>query len=152
MSPIHQAARQGFAKEAQAYERGRPAYSPALAGWLRESLGVDAGTVALDLGAGTGKFTRLLAGVAGEVAAVEPVDQMRAELQAGLPGLKALKGTAESIPLPDASVDVVTCAQAFHWFASEDALREIHRVPRACSRSFCEQCRPASRPDARRRA
>ncbi|WP_434634935.1 class I SAM-dependent methyltransferase [Chromobacterium sp. CV08] len=152
MDSIHQAASQGFSKEAQAYERGRPAYSPALAGWLRDSLGVDAATAALDLGAGTGKFTRLLATVAGEVVAVEPVDEMRAELQASLPGLRALKGTAEAIPLPDASVDVVTCAQAFHWFAGEDALREIHRVLRACSRSFCEQRSPASRPDARRRA
>ncbi|WP_046166609.1 class I SAM-dependent methyltransferase [Chromobacterium vaccinii] len=128
MDTSHGQAKTGFAREAQAYERGRPEYAPELADWLRRELGLRPDSAALDLGAGTGKFTRLLAMVAGEAAAVEPVDEMRAQLQARLPGLLALKGAAEEIPLPDASMDVVVCAQAFHWFANEDALREIHRV------------------------
>ncbi|ERE16325.1 class I SAM-dependent methyltransferase [Pseudogulbenkiania ferrooxidans] len=128
MDTLHGQAKTGFAREAQAYERGRPEYAPELADWLRRELGLRPDSAALDLGAGTGKFTRLLATVAGEAAAVEPVDEMRAQLQARLPGLRALKGSAEEIPLPDASMDVVACAQAFHWFANEEALREIHRV------------------------
>ncbi|AAQ60418.1 class I SAM-dependent methyltransferase [Chromobacterium violaceum] len=128
MDALHGKARDGFSREAQAYERGRPEYAPELADWLRRQLGLNDRAIALDLGAGTGKFSRLLATVAGETLAVEPVEAMRAQLQARLPSLRALPGTAEAIPLPDASVDAVTCAQAFHWFANERALSEIHRV------------------------
>ncbi|QEL55030.1 class I SAM-dependent methyltransferase [Chromobacterium paludis] len=128
MSAIREEAQQGFSREAAAYDRGRPEYAPELAAWLREALGLGQGAAVLDLGAGTGKFTRLLVDAAGRVAAVEPVDEMRAQLQARLPGVQAMAGTAEAIPLPDASMDAVVCAQAFHWFASEAALAEIHRV------------------------
>ncbi|AXE32096.1 SAM-dependent methyltransferase [Chromobacterium phragmitis] len=128
MAAVHGRAQAGFAKEAQAYERGRPEYAWALTDWLERELGLGADSVALDLGAGTGKFTRLLTGVAGEAIAVEPVAEMRAQLQESLPGTLALAGTAEGIPLPDGAVDAVVCAQAFHWFASETALAEIHRV------------------------
>ncbi|POZ62911.1 methyltransferase domain-containing protein [Chromobacterium alticapitis] len=128
MDGIREEARQGFSKEAGAYDRGRPEYAPQLADWLSGALGLGADSAALDLGAGTGKFTALLAAVAGKIWAVEPVDEMRARLQAKLPVVRALAGTAELIPLPDASVDAVVCAQAFHWFSSEAALAEIRRV------------------------
>ncbi len=59
---------------------------------------------------------------------VEPVEAMRARLSAALPDVEALDGTATSIPLRDASVDAVVCAQSFHWFATRDALAEIYRV------------------------
>ena len=62
--------------------------------------------------------------------AVEPLDEMRAELEVALPGARALAGSAEAIPLPDASTDVVTSAQAFHWFDHDAALPEIARVLR----------------------
>lgn len=84
--------------------------------------------VALDLGAGTGKFTEHLVGRAHEVVAVEPSEQMLSVLRDKLPGVRALVGTAEDIPLPTESVDVVTVAQAFHWFDRDRACAEIARV------------------------
>ncbi|UTH73284.1 class I SAM-dependent methyltransferase [Chromobacterium sp. IIBBL 290-4] len=128
MVAIRDEAEQGFGKEAQAYARGRPEYPEGLRGWLSDTLGVAEGRVALDLGAGTGKFTRLLVDAGATVLAVEPVENMREQLRQRLPMVEALAGSAETIPLPDQSVDVVACAQAFHWFANDKALAEIHRV------------------------
>jgi SAM-dependent methyltransferase len=82
----------------------------------------------LDLGAGTGKFTARLAATGVSVTAVEPVAAMRARLAADLPGVTLRDGTAQAIPRPEASVDVLTCAQSFHWFATPAALAEIARV------------------------
>jgi len=65
-----------------------------------------------------------------EIIAVEPVDAMRAQLSASVPGVRAISGTAEAMGLNDSPVDAVVCAQAFHWFAGEGALAEIHRVLR----------------------
>ena len=62
--------------------------------------------------------------------AIEPLDEMRTELEAALPDVHAVAGSAEAIPLPDASADVVTSAQAFHWFDHDEALPEIARVLR----------------------
>ncbi len=130
MTGIHAAAGTGFAAEAATYVRGRPEYPAGLLPWLARELGIGPGKTALDLGAGTGKFTRLLAGTAATVVAVEPVAQMRARLAADQPAIRALEGTAEAIPLESVSVDAVVCAQAFHWFANAAALREIRRVLR----------------------
>ncbi|CCE05878.1 Methyltransferase type 11 [Bradyrhizobium sp. STM 3843] len=127
---IHEAARRGFSKESASYERGRPEYPDGLLGWLRDSLGAKPGAQVVDLGAGTGKFTRLLARTGADVVAVEPVDAMRERLALASPGIRALAGTAESMPLDDRSVDAMGCAQAFHWFANSRALQEIHRVLR----------------------
>ena len=82
----------------------------------------------LDLAAGTGKLTRLLVDTGTRIVAVEPADGMRRRLEEELPGVEALAGTAEAIPLGDESVDAVTIAQAFHWFDGDAALAEIHRV------------------------
>ncbi|WP_316167006.1 MULTISPECIES: class I SAM-dependent methyltransferase [unclassified Bradyrhizobium] len=127
---VHEAARQGFSKESASYERGRPEYPGGLLGWLSDSLGAKPRAQVVDLGAGTGKFTRLLARTGADVVAVEPVDAMRERLALSSPGVRALAGTAESMPLDDQSVDAVACAQAFHWFANGRALQEIHRVLR----------------------
>jgi SAM-dependent methyltransferase len=83
--------------------------------------------VIVDLAAGTGKLTRLLAGSGATVIAVEPVAEMRAALPASV---QVLEGTAERMPLDTASADLVTVAQAFHWFDGDAALAEIHRVLR----------------------
>ena len=127
-STIHHAASKGYVGAADAYVRGRPDYPPELAGWLREDLGLGPGRTVLDLGAGTGKFTPRLVATGAAVIAVEPVAAMLAKLSAALPAVRALEGTATAIPLPDASVDAVVCAQSFHWFATRLALLEIHRV------------------------
>ncbi len=95
---------------------------------MRDSLGLEPGTAVVDLGAGTGKFTRYLVATGAHVTAVEPVDAMRARLSAALPQVTALAGSATAIPLPDRAVDAVVCAQSFHWFGTTAALREIHRA------------------------
>lgn len=84
--------------------------------------------IALDLGAGTGKFTERLVGRATRLIAIEPSEQMLAVLKAKLADVEAHIGTAESIPVDDGSVDVVTVAQAFHWFDRSPACAEIRRV------------------------
>lgn len=128
MNDIHPAAARGFALGAETYARGRPDYPADIADWLASKLGLGPGSRALDLGAGTGKFTPYLKRTGAEVTVVEPVDAMRAELTARNPDVRALAGSATAIPLPDASVDAVVCAQSFHWFATREALAEIHRV------------------------
>lgn len=125
---VHATAEQGFSNEASTYAQGRPGYPSGLNAWLGDSLGLEAGFRVIDVGAGTGKFTRLLQATGAEVLSVEPVAAMRAEFAKLLPGLAIVEGTAEHIPAPDHTADVVTCAQAFHWFARESALKEMHRV------------------------
>jgi SAM-dependent methyltransferase len=127
---IHRAAARGFARATEAYERGRPGYPPTAVSFLCAELGIGPGRRILDLAAGTGKLTRLLAPSGAELVAVEPVDEMRAALAAAVPGASALAGTAESLPLADDSVDAVVAGSAFHWFRGDEALAEIHRVLR----------------------
>lgn len=127
---MHDAAQKGFACQSAAYERGRPDYPVGLSGWLGTALHLGPGQRVLDLGAGTGKFTRRLLDQGAEVLAVEPVAAMRDRLHQALPLVRALDGTAEALPLTDASIDAVLCAQAFHWFANAAALREMRRVLR----------------------
>lgn len=91
-------------------------------------LGIDAESTALDVAAGTGKFTRLLVPTGARVLAVEPVDSMRRQLALVVPEALPLAGTAESIPLRTGAVDAITVAQAFHWFKLDRALPELHRV------------------------
>jgi len=128
MSEVHQAARQGFSTEAASYARGRPDYPEALLAWLTHTVSLGEGKAVVDLGAGTGKFTRMLCRSGAQVTAVEPVDEMLDRLRSELPGARAVPGTAQAMGLPSASADAVTCAQSFHWFANREALAEIHRV------------------------
>jgi SAM-dependent methyltransferase len=115
-----------FARVADAYERARPGYPADAVLWLAGETPRDV----VDLGAGTGKLTRSLTALGHHVVAVEPLGEMLDRLRAAVPGVTAVVGTAESMPLPDASADVVACAQAFHWFDHGPALTEIARVLR----------------------
>ncbi|MEA2362862.1 MAG: hypothetical protein QOD71_2007 [Thermoleophilaceae bacterium] len=125
MARINRAAAEGFARSADAYERGRPGYpDPA----IRHLVGrLPPHGVVLDLAAGTGKLTRPLLEAGLRVIAVEPVAEMRAALPVEA---RALDGTAEAIPLERGTVDAVTVGQAFHWFDGDAALAEIARVLR----------------------
>jgi SAM-dependent methyltransferase len=125
---IHPVAAEGFRAGAAAYVAGRPDYPPEIEAWLTQDLGLSSGKTALDLAAGTGKFSPRLLATGAAVIAVEPVGAMLNELILQYPGIDARSGSAEHIPLHDASVDAVVCAQSFHWFATLEALKEIHRV------------------------
>lgn len=113
-----------FDRAAEDYERVRPGYPPQVLDLV--PLGDDAEVV--DLGAGTGKLTRVLAARYRRVGAIEPLDGMRSVLERLLPGVEALAGEAENIPLPDAAFEALFAAQAFHWFANDAAVTEIGRV------------------------
>jgi SAM-dependent methyltransferase len=126
----------GFDANAAAYERARPSYPAEAIAHVVGHGGIGPGRRVLDLAAGTGKLTRLLVPTGAEVVAVEPVAGMRDQLVAAVPGVEVRDGTAESLPLPDASVDAVTIAQAFHWFEPGPALAEVARELRPGGRLF----------------
>jgi ubiquinone/menaquinone biosynthesis C-methylase UbiE len=127
---IDPTAASGFTAGAAAYERGRPSYPDDAIELLVDELWLAPGRRVLDLAAGTGKMTTLLAAAGADVVAVEPVAAMRERLAAQLSDVEVLAGTAEAIPLDDQAVDAVVVAQAFHWFDAPRALREIARVLR----------------------
>lgn len=133
---IHQKAALGFSSSVEAYERGRPGYSEAALSFIRQTMASSAPSPAdrprvLDLAAGTGKFTKLINDPSvWDIVAVEPIAEMRAKLSENLPAIEAIAGTAENIPFADNSFDVVTVAQAFHWFDYQSAVIEIGRVLR----------------------
>ncbi|MFC0546741.1 class I SAM-dependent methyltransferase [Kutzneria chonburiensis] len=118
-----------FGSRAADYAEHRPDYPVDAVRWALAPVSTATPTV-LDLAAGTGKLTAVIASLGLDVVAVEPDDAMRAELAALMPAVTALSGTAEQIPLADASVDAVLVGQALHWFDHEKALPEIGRVLR----------------------
>jgi SAM-dependent methyltransferase len=120
----------GYGSAADVYERARPAYPEEAVRWIAERTALDHGRVVADVGAGTGKLTRLLVVTHAHVIAVEPIEAMRGVLLERVPGVEVRDGVAEALPLEDASVDVVTVAQAFHWFDHAKAIPELHRVLR----------------------
>jgi SAM-dependent methyltransferase len=128
---IHHSAAEGYSVAAAHYEKGRPHYPPEVEMWLRRDLALREGKTALDLGSGTGKFLPHLRRTQATIVAVEPVEAMLVQLRDGNPGIEAKRGSAEHIPLAEATVDAVVCAQSFHWFASAEALKEIRRVLKA---------------------
>jgi ubiquinone/menaquinone biosynthesis C-methylase UbiE len=116
---------QSFGGVAADYNRVRPDWPPAAVDRAAELLGLTSEADVVDLAAGTGKLTRLLAARFARVVAVEPDARMRAVL-----GAEGVEGTAERIPLPDRSVDAAFVGDAFHWFDAPVALAEIARVLR----------------------
>ena len=119
-----------FESVAAEYERHRPGYPEEALRWAARQHGLDQGARVLDVGAGTGKLTRGLVAVGFEVVAVEPGAPMLDQLRTAVPEIEAHVAPAESIPLPDASVDAAFAGQAYHWFDRERALPELQRVIR----------------------
>ena len=122
-----------FTGLADTYARHRPAYPGEALRWLLAEAGVGAGSHAVDAGAGTGLFTRLLSDLGLLVTAVEPNADMRTRLEAALtgrPGVVIRAGTAEDTGLPMGCADLVTTAQAFHWFDKPGFRRECARILR----------------------
>nr|BEK69248.1 class I SAM-dependent methyltransferase [Kitasatospora purpeofusca] len=118
--------RSSFGAAAGAYAEHRPDYAPEAVRW---ALAEAPGRRVLDLGAGTGKLTGTLLALGGlDITAVEPDAAMLAELRRGLPSVRAFQGSAETIPLPDGSVDAVVSGNAMHWFDMAAAGPEIARV------------------------
>jgi len=117
------------------YERGRPDYDPHTVMFFLAQLGIGPGMegkrVVCEVGAGTGKFTKVLLDQTSkdtEVIAVEPVEQMRQQIKLHPQRLRVVPGAAENLPLRDSSVHCVVVAQAFHWFSTPAALKEFARV------------------------
>ncbi len=118
----------GFDRVAAEYERGRPGYSADAVRYLARIVDARRGRTIVELGSGTGKLTRQLLPYGAAIVAVEPSGAMRSVFERAVPGVLAVSGTAEEIPLPDGLADSVVAAQAFHWFRPRAASREIARV------------------------
>lgn len=129
--PVHEAVG-GFddGDVAAAYDRARPSYPAEAVAHIVGHGGIGPGCRVLDVAAGTGKLTRLLAPSGADVTALEPMPAMRRQLAQAVPSVKVLDGIAENLPRGDGTVDVITVAQAFHWFDAAMALSEMHRVLR----------------------
>jgi SAM-dependent methyltransferase len=119
-----------FGSNAAAYTEHRPDYPREAVEWALEPVKDRPGLTVLDLGAGTGQLTKGILATGAAVFAVEPDARMRAEHLRNHPEAKVLDGSAESMPLPDGSVDAVLAGNAFHWFDQERAFPEIARVLR----------------------
>ncbi len=115
-----------FGAVADAYDRGRPGYPLEAAKWLTSPEQVSV----LELGAGTGKLTAQLVALGHDVHATDPDPAMLEILESRFPNIRTSLSSAEEIPAPDSSYDVVIAAQSFHWFDLERAIPEIVRVLR----------------------
>jgi SAM-dependent methyltransferase len=127
---VHRAAATGFADGADVYAASRPAYPGEALDWLRDRIGIGPDSRVVEVGAGTGLFTRLILETGAKVLATDPVAEMLAHLAAAVPGAATAIATAEELAIAAESVDAVICATAFHWFATPQALAEFHRVLR----------------------
>jgi SAM-dependent methyltransferase len=130
VNEVHEAAARGFDSDEVAYDRAGPSYPTDAIDWLIEKLSIKPGRQIVDLAAGTGELTALLADVGSDIVAVEPVASMRDRLRARLPGIPILAGVAEELPFADKSVDAIVVARAFRWFDARRAMDEIARVVR----------------------
>jgi SAM-dependent methyltransferase len=127
---VHRAAATGFAGGADIYAASRPAYPGEALDWLRDRMGIGPGSHVVEVGAGTGLFTRLILETGAKVLATDPVAEMLAHLAVTIPGVATAVATAEALPVAEESVDAVICATAFHWFATPQVLAEFRRVLR----------------------
>jgi SAM-dependent methyltransferase len=140
-----------FSDRVADYVRYRPDYPQALLDWLQDRLGVASAWHVADIGAGTGISSQLFLEAGHRVTAVEPNAAMRDAMIAWLganPRFRAVDGRAEATGLPDGSVDLVTVAQAFHWFDPDGTRREFHRIlrPHGLAAIWWNSRRPAGTP------
>lgn len=122
-----------FTNRVDDYVRYRPGYPPGVIETLREEAGLGPGRSVADVGSGTGIFSRLLLEAGAEVWAVEPNEAMRVAAETALggePRFRSVAAAAEATTLPDASMDLVVAAQAFHWFDMDAARAEFARILR----------------------
>lgn len=134
MTSLHELDPTGrFSSRAEDYVKYRPSYPAAAIDAALSGLGELARLVAVDVGAGTGISSRLLASRGVRVIALEPNDAMRASADP-TPGIEWRPGTAEATGLETAAGDLVLCAQAFHWFEPLAALAEFRRILRSSGR------------------
>src|ERR1022692_1138467 len=120
-----------FSDRVENYVLYRPGYPPAALQALRTECGLAPGHVVADIASGTGIWTRMLLENGSEVFGVEPNAEMREageRLLAAFPKFTSVAGTAEGTTLLDKSVDLVTAAQAAHWFDRERSRREFVRI------------------------
>jgi SAM-dependent methyltransferase len=129
MSEKKELAAQGFYDGAR-YDAARPSYPDEAIEYFVATFALDNRSRVLDLGAGTGIFSRQLIPHVGRLIAVDPSASMREAFRAATPKVEVLDGSDVNIPLETASADAVFVAQAFHWFDAPLALSEIHRVLR----------------------
>lgn len=121
-----------FGSAARAYESGRPDYPREAVDWMLAPVRqYDRALRVADVGAGTGKLTRTIAETGAEVVAIDPDPDMLGALREHVHGVPTFVGTAERMPLPDASLDAMLLGQAWHWVAVAAASAEAGRVLRA---------------------
>ncbi len=120
----------GFTRGSSAYERARPGYPDAARAFVTRTFTLGPEKTVVEIGAGTGKWTRQLVLTGAQVVAVEPLAAMRRQLRQAVPGVKVVPRRGEETRLPDASVDLVTIAQAMHWLDGPRALEEFRRILR----------------------
>ncbi len=124
-------AKEKFTGKSAVYEKSRPGYPAACYTYLMETAGLTTGSRVADVGAGTGLFSRGLLERGLTVYAVEPNEDMRREaerLLSEVPDWHSFSGTAEHTGLPGQCVELVTAAQAFHWFDPDVFREECRRI------------------------
>src|SRR5687768_9148097 len=122
-----------FSSRVEAYVKYRPGYPPGVMELFRSEMGLTPGSAVADVGSGTGISAEMLLKNGNTVYCVEPNAEMRGaaeKLLGKYPGFRSVAGTGEQTTLPDASVDLVICAQAFHWLDRERAAAEFRRICR----------------------
>jgi SAM-dependent methyltransferase len=148
---VHEAAG-GFGAAAEEYECSRPDYPPEAVDRLVQELELTPSCRAMDLGAGTGKLTRMLASTRAAVVAVEPVEAMRQQLAAVLPDVRQVAGTAEALPFADGVFDAVVCAPGVPLVISTSGRLRVRRPASGAGRSRPATCSGGSTSSGSRTA
>lgn len=116
--------------DATDYDELRPEYAPEAVAWVAQRAGLGAGSMIVDLAAGTGRLSGRFLQIGVDVIAVEPAGNMRAVLKDRFPTVRAIVARAEAMPLDDRAIDLVVVGNAFHHFDRDAAMAEIRRILR----------------------